>query len=1063
MTLSMEVDAVDGPRRAGRARTARGRDHARPASCRSAPGRGAAPSAADDLDDLGVQIVLGQHLPPDAQARRRRGRAPSAACTASRAGRATCSPTPAATRCSRWRQRRSTTTASRSAPPTTADPPAHARGGGRDPGGARRRHPDGARRVPRCPADRRRPPGRRPHRRLGRPRLRPRAERPDQACSASSRAAPTRPAGRRAPSATVAVDFDGYAIGGLSVGEPQAAMLDALAATWPLPADQPRYLMGVGDPVGMVEAVALGVDLFDCVLPTRLARHGTVLTTAGPLQPRNGPSTPPPTGRSTRTAGAGVRPVVARLPAPPAGRRRADRPRLLTLHNLAWTLALVDEMRGRRWRAFLHGCRRGSGRRVTPASMGPTSSAGRLVCPLLADGLGLLHHATARSSALPRLHRRVRGHRPSAAGLATDTTSTARASTSRAAPRSSSSRPEDGQRRGSSAHRDHPQPRRRPRASPSRRSPARATPIIVKLPASRTSSGPSTWSAPPPSSGSGRCCSRIEIIPGLDARRPTRRPATTAEGDDPTTTAGHHDDGARAAAPPTAALPARRRRPATATRRHHDTTTAPATTTTTTPTTSRPSRWHAGGGPARDHRWCPARRRTARRRRRLPARPRPRRPGSASRDATPRRPNRASGASTLDHQGRATARPVQRDRGAVLHAARPLPDRAARHRASTASSVGADDPAAEFDRRRDHDHRRLHRVGGQGPRPRAALRRAAGAARAQTVQTVSATLGEDSLRAGLVAGFIGLALVLPLHDLYYRALGPGGVAGLCVWALLLSSIISGLGEWAGAEPRRRHRHHRVGRRHRRLLRRVLRAPEGRGPLGRPCAPRSTGLQAAFRTILARRRRRASSAPPLLYLLTVGPVRGFAFFLGLSTILDVSSPGSSPGRWWPARPPGFFTEARSSASPAVAAPAGPPGGGARADERGGEPGAVDLAPALPRRDVLRLRRPRKLWFAISGVVIVIGLDLPRQRGLNLGIDFEGGVVWEVPAGDVSVEPTPRTRSTTPACPTKSPDARRRRRATSVRSASRGRAARGVDEAQEVTAEPGRGHRRGPTRA
>ncbi|MBV9659989.1 MAG: tRNA guanosine(34) transglycosylase Tgt, partial [Acidimicrobiales bacterium] len=74
---------------------------------------------------------------------------------------------------------------------------------------------------------------------------------------------------------TVALDFDGYAIGGLSVGEPLEATLPALeAAIAELPVDQPRYLMGVGDPVSILEAVLRGVDMFDCVLPTRLARHG---------------------------------------------------------------------------------------------------------------------------------------------------------------------------------------------------------------------------------------------------------------------------------------------------------------------------------------------------------------------------------------------------------------------------------------------------------------------------------------------------------------------------------------------------------------------------------------------------------------------------------------------------------------------------------------------------------------------------------------------------------------------------------------------------------------------
>ena len=81
---------------------------------------------------------------------------------------------------------------------------------------------------------------------------------------------------------TVAVGFDGYAVGGLSVGEDRSAMLPALeAAVAGLPADRPRYFMGLGDPSGIVEAVARGIDMFDCVLPTRLGRHGTLLTSQG--------------------------------------------------------------------------------------------------------------------------------------------------------------------------------------------------------------------------------------------------------------------------------------------------------------------------------------------------------------------------------------------------------------------------------------------------------------------------------------------------------------------------------------------------------------------------------------------------------------------------------------------------------------------------------------------------------------------------------------------------------------------------------------------------------------
>lgn len=85
----------------------------------------------------------------------------------------------------------------------------------------------------------------------------------------------------------VSLGFPGYAIGGLSVGEPKELMLAALDWTVPLlPEDKPRYLMGVGAPVDIVEAVARGVDMFDCVLPTRLGRHGGALTYTGRLNIR---------------------------------------------------------------------------------------------------------------------------------------------------------------------------------------------------------------------------------------------------------------------------------------------------------------------------------------------------------------------------------------------------------------------------------------------------------------------------------------------------------------------------------------------------------------------------------------------------------------------------------------------------------------------------------------------------------------------------------------------------------------------------------------------------------
>ena len=86
----------------------------------------------------------------------------------------------------------------------------------------------------------------------------------------------------------IRIGFDGYAIGGLSVGEPKPEMMRVLAHTAPqLPADQPRYLMGVGTPRDIVQAVLNGIDMFDCVLPTRNARNGWLYTRSGVIKLRN--------------------------------------------------------------------------------------------------------------------------------------------------------------------------------------------------------------------------------------------------------------------------------------------------------------------------------------------------------------------------------------------------------------------------------------------------------------------------------------------------------------------------------------------------------------------------------------------------------------------------------------------------------------------------------------------------------------------------------------------------------------------------------------------------------
>ena len=84
--------------------------------------------------------------------------------------------------------------------------------------------------------------------------------------------------------ALVEMEFQGYAIGGLSVGEPKSTMVDVLEWTTPLlPEDTPRYLMGVGTPEDIINAVMLGIDFFDCVLPTRNARNGTLFTSSGKI------------------------------------------------------------------------------------------------------------------------------------------------------------------------------------------------------------------------------------------------------------------------------------------------------------------------------------------------------------------------------------------------------------------------------------------------------------------------------------------------------------------------------------------------------------------------------------------------------------------------------------------------------------------------------------------------------------------------------------------------------------------------------------------------------------
>lgn len=144
------------------------------------------------------------------------------------------------------------------------------------------------------------------------------------------------------------LDFPGYAIGGLSVGEPKALFYEMMAvSTAALPAEKPRYVMGVGAPEDLFEAVAHGVDMFDCVLQTRLGRNGALFTRSGRMNIRNarfkidpGPIDPGCDCYTCRTFTAAYLHHLFRA-------EELLAYRLASLHNLRWTIQLVEEMRAR--------------------------------------------------------------------------------------------------------------------------------------------------------------------------------------------------------------------------------------------------------------------------------------------------------------------------------------------------------------------------------------------------------------------------------------------------------------------------------------------------------------------------------------------------------------------------------------------------------------------------------------------------------------------------------------------------------------------------------------------
>ena len=151
---------------------------------------------------------------------------------------------------------------------------------------------------------------------------------------------------RQSAEALVQIGFDGYAVGGVSVGETEAEMMAAVehAEPW-LPQDRPRYAMGLGTPPQMVEMVARGIDMFDCVLPTRLARNGTAFTRTGTLALKNAAFTKDPgpiedgcTCLACRTFSRGYLRHLVKS-------EEILGLRLITLHNLHFYLGLMAQVR----------------------------------------------------------------------------------------------------------------------------------------------------------------------------------------------------------------------------------------------------------------------------------------------------------------------------------------------------------------------------------------------------------------------------------------------------------------------------------------------------------------------------------------------------------------------------------------------------------------------------------------------------------------------------------------------------------------------------------------------
>ncbi len=152
---------------------------------------------------------------------------------------------------------------------------------------------------------------------------------------------------RKSAESLISLGLDGYAVGGLSVGEPREVMLEMLDATVPLlPEPAPRYLMGVGKPEDILDGVMRGVDLFDCVLPTRNARNGMLFTSSGPLNIKNAKHRTDPKPVDTRCTCVLCRNYSRAYLRHLFVEKEIFGQRLSTLHNLHFYSELMEGIRG---------------------------------------------------------------------------------------------------------------------------------------------------------------------------------------------------------------------------------------------------------------------------------------------------------------------------------------------------------------------------------------------------------------------------------------------------------------------------------------------------------------------------------------------------------------------------------------------------------------------------------------------------------------------------------------------------------------------------------------------